>query len=81
VQTENDESIDVLVQELIQKLEQSGYSDDGKILKNCVDGGTTGTEILMCLHWNLKQLQRNKHPSELKRELIAIQKKIGRLIR
>jgi hypothetical protein len=48
----------IKIKKLNENLEKNGYSQWAQKLQECINFGSTGTEILMCLNWNIKEFVR-----------------------
>jgi hypothetical protein len=46
--------------EIAGRLEQAGLAADARTLVDAIDAGSTGTEILMALRWQLRRIDESR---------------------
>ena len=70
------------VRNLIKKLDKQSHRDWAGKFRDCLEGGATGTEIVMGLRWNAEQLIKSSAASDedCRAEAALIQQEASRLV-
>jgi hypothetical protein len=72
----------IKIQKLNENLEKNGYSQWARKLQDCIDSGSTGTEILMCLNWNINEFIKTNQccPADLLTEIKTLKNEISNIV-
>ena len=69
--------------EIARCLERDGLVDDARALRNAIDSGSTGTEILMALRWHLQRIDKARPAaasSESRRHIRSLEAALGAVL-